>query len=770
MSHRRSRASRLARWPLIAVSILGTSACAALTALPEPIELQDRLAAIPTHGLPLERPVTISWSARQIPFVEAETDEDAAFALGLVHAHLRLGQLETARRLSQGRVAEMAGPIPFVLDLDHALRAFGFGRAAPDILAAMPDRSRRWLERFTDGLNHYLMTVKTLPHDFAVLGLDRQPWTPEEVLTIGRLAGADITWLAWFRLLRQRDRPDFPDILHRALRDGTLAPSSAAVAAADAPDNPGLDRALRMLAALLESRARGSNSLALAGQRTAHGAPMIASDPHLGVSQPNLWVIAGVKSPGLHVVGLMPVGLPIFALGRTPHIAWGGTNMRAASSDLVDVSGLPDSAFVRETHDLGVRFWFDTRRDSRVSPHGPVVSDAPLMPFADTEQVALRWIGHTPTDEITALLDAARARTFQEFRAALEPFGVSAQSMVYADRHGTIGLVAAARLPHRDPDAADRLIQDPATVDRWWTNLATTTSLPAIENPPQGFVASANNPPGPSAVPLGWFFSAPDRIDRLSDLVRSASKPWTVEALARLQTDTFSPSAVALRDHLAARLGDRLRGDAAWDMVAAWNGHYDGDSRGALAFQALYVPLATALWRDLGWPESEWQGGGGAWRVLAVIQGLDDTVLTRAVQAALANAVDPLERYQTWGDIHHMALTMPLANVPLVGGRYRFGRFPVGGGQETLMKTAHDETLEPHTVRYGAQARHISDLSDPDENHFVLLGGQDGWINSSTQLDQIDAWRAGALVRVPLTPEAVAANAVVVHRLEPGRR
>lgn len=770
MSRRRSRASRMARWPLIAVSILGTSACAALTALPEPMGLEDRLAAIPTQGLPLERPVTISWTARQIPFVEAETDEDAAFALGLVHAHLRLGQLETARRLSQGRVAEMAGPISFVLDLDHALRAFGFGRAAPDILAAMPDRSRRWLERFTDGLNHYLMTVKTLPHDFAVLGLDRQPWTPEEVLTIGRLAGADITWLAWFRLLGQRDRPDFSDILHRALRDGTLAPSSAAVAAADAPDNPGLDRALRMLATLLESRARGSNSLALAGQRTTNGAPMIASDPHLGVSQPNLWLIAGVKSPTLHVVGLMPVGLPIFALGRTPDIAWGGTNMRAASSDLVDVSGLPDSAFARETHDLGVRFWFDTTRESRVSPHGPVVSDAPLMPFADTERVALRWIGHTPTDEITALLDAARARTFQEFRAALEPFGVSAQSMVYADRHGTIGLVAAARLPRRDPDAADRLIQDPATVDRWWADLATTASLPVIENPPQGYVASANNPPGPSAIPLGWFFSAPDRIDRLSDLVRSASEPWTVDALARLQTDTFSPSAVALRDHLAARLGDRLRGDPAWDTVAAWDGHYDGDSRGALAFQALYVPLATALWRDLGWPEHEWQGGGGAWRVLAVIQGLDGTTLARAVQAALTKAAAPLERYRTWGDIHHMALTMPLANVPLVGGRYRFGRFPVGGGQETLMKTAHEETLEPHTVRYGAQARHISDLSDPDENHFVLLGGQDGWINSSTQLDQIDTWRAGALVRVPLTPEAVAANAAVVHRLQPGGR
>jgi len=396
-----------------------------------------------------------------------------------------------------------------------------------------------------------------------------------------------------------------------------------------------------------------------------------------------------------------------------------------------------------------------------------VLSDADILPFDADDRVALRWIGHTPTDEITALLDAARARDFADFRSALEPFGVSAQSLVYADRHGTIGLVAAGRLPRRDADAGTRLIQDPDTTARWWADLVPTSGLPMIENPPSGFVASANNPPGPSDVPLGWFYSAPDRIDRLSELVRTAPEPWTVDALAHLQTDTLSPSAVALRDHLTARVGDRLTGDPAWDLVAAWDGRYEADSRGALAFQALFVPLATALWADLGRPEGEWEGGGGAWRVLAALQSLDTPALEAAVRTALAEAAGPLEQYRTWGDIHHMALSMPLASVPLIGGRYRFAQFPVGGSQETLLKTAHPETLEPHTVRYGAQARHISDLSDPDANHFVLLGGQDGWINSTTQLDQVAPWRDGRLVQVPLTPRAVAAQAVVVQRLTP---
>ncbi|MBB4284929.1 penicillin acylase family protein [Roseospira goensis] len=758
--------ARLARWPLIAVAALGTAGCALVTPLPEPTTLAQRLAIFPTDALPLERPATVSWSAHQVPFVEAETDADAAFVLGMVHAHLRLGQLETARRLSQGRVAEMAGPIPFILDLDHALRVLGFGRAAPAILAAMPPESRRWLERFTDGLNHYLMTVEDLPHDFAVLGLEREPWTPEEVLTIGRLAGTDITWLMWVRLLGQRDRPDFAAVLARELQYGRLAPSSREAVLAEAPVRPGRDRALALLTEILDGWARGSNSLALAGTRTASGKPLIASDPHLGVSQPNLWLIAGVKSPTLHVVGLMPVGLPLFALGRTPDIAWGGTNMRAASSDLVDVGGLPAAALTPETHRLGVRAWFDTTRTNRVSPYGPVLSDAPLLPFRDDETVALRWVGHTPTDEITALLNAARATTFDAFRAAFAPFGVSAQSMVYADRHGTIGLVAATQIPRRDADAADRLIQDPDDVRRWWADLATTAELPVIENPPQGFVASANNPPGPAPFPLGWFFSGPDRIDRLSERVRTKDTPWTVEELAQLQTDTYSLGAVTLRDHLVARLGARLAGRPAWDLIAAWDGRFDGDSRGALAFQAFYVPFAAAVWRDLDRPD-DWGGGDGKWRVFEVVRALEDPALLAVAEGALATAAETLETHRVWGDIHRMPMATVLGNVPLLGGRYRFGTFPTGGSQETLMKAAHPETTEPHTVRYGAQARHISDLSDPDDNHFVLLGGQDGWFNSATQLDQIDLWRAGRLIRVPLRPETVAREAVVVHRLSP---
>ena len=81
---------------------LALSGCALLTPLPETQTLQQRLAAMPTEDLPLRDAVTIYWDDHQIPFIQAEHDEDAAFALGMVHAHLisPLTKLDLADSLS----------------------------------------------------------------------------------------------------------------------------------------------------------------------------------------------------------------------------------------------------------------------------------------------------------------------------------------------------------------------------------------------------------------------------------------------------------------------------------------------------------------------------------------------------------------------------------------------------------------------------------------------------------------------------------------------
>ena len=734
-----------------AAAALALSARALLAPWPGREDVARRLKAFPTRGLPVEGRVTVHWNDRQIPFVEADSDGDAAFALGLVHAHLRLGQMATARMIARGRVSEAIGPAG--VDIDRGLRALSLARAAPEIERTMDEATLLWVRRFVDGINRYQDGAAGLPHDFAVLGLKPEPWTVADVLAIGRLAGTDVNWLVWAGLLPLRARPDWPELWARLTKEETAA----------APVFGGGDRTAavqRWLGGLSRS---GSNSLAVAGRRSATGGALMANDPHLGILVPGVWLIAGVKSPSCHAVGLMGPGLPVFAIGRNPHIAWGGTNLRAASSDLVDAGGVPDSEIAERRERIRVRWWFDGQARVRETRWGPIVTDAPPLARLDLPPLALKWAGHEASDEIGAMLAVSRARDFDEFRAAFDRFAVPGQNMLYADARGNIGQVMAARLPARAGTPADIFLDTDACDSSWGTMLG-GADLPYSFNPEAGFLASANNRPPETGTQVGFFFSPDDRVDRMAALIGSEGAV-SVETLKALQRDVHMSSSAKLRDLFVAML-DRLAPEAAADAKGAeaigrlrdWDGAYRPESCGAVAFELFRAKFAARFYalrdgQDRAAPLAAMRRGTAL--LEEDIAAADEELLRQALAAGLSAAADGLDAFAGWGDMHRLRLAHPLSRLPLAGRRYRFADEGVGGSSETLMKTAHGTAAGRHAVTYGSNARHISDLSDPDANWFVLLGGQDGRFNSSTLLDQWDLWRRGDYVRVPLTLSAV---------------
>jgi penicillin amidase len=44
-------------------------------------------------------------------------------------------------------------------------------------------------------------------------------------------------------------------------------------------------------------------------------------------------------------------------------------------------------------------------------------------------------------------------------------------------------------------------------------------------------------------------------------------------------------------------------------------------------------------------------------------------------------------------------------------------------------------------------------MADPDENYFVIMGGQDGFFGSPNYTDLYPLWQKGEYVRVPLRLE-----------------
>jgi penicillin amidase len=741
----------LGRIGVLAAGALSAS-CAVLTPLPPESSLDQRLASLPKASHALKGRVTVHWDDHQIPFIEADDDGDAAFALGLVHAHLRLGQMEVFRRVSQGRIAEMGGPL--AVDYDHGLRLLGYGRAAAAIEATLPTETRSWLDRFVAGINHYQRHAHELPHEYAILGLDREPWTVRDILTFGRLAGTDVNWLIWNNLIRLRGRPDWPKLWTRLVRNGSASvPSFAGTGDVTALE--------AMLAGLSRS---GSNSLALAPGRSKTGAALLANDPHLGISIPNTWLVAGLKTPTLHAVGLMAPGLPFFAIGRNPWIAWGGTNMRAASSELYDASTLAPGAIAERRETIRVRWWLDREITIRDAPWGPIISDAPQFNGVNGKAFALRWTGHQPSDEVSAMLAVARARNFAEFRRAFSTFAVPGQNMLYADASGHIGQVMAVKLPERNGALPPDLILDASERERAWHQSRSVEDLPFALDPANGFLVSGNNRPAETDLQIGYFFSPDDRVRRMREIIEGNGK-MGVEDLERLQQDVYMPSSMLLRDLVLRKLeaaglaapADPHKSEAI-DLIRGWDGHYRIDSRGALAFELFLAGLTARFYSDaLG------DGDGAAFATVGRIKELlledlaaaDGARLKPALEGALAAAAERLPSFTAWGDAHRLRLAHPLGFLPVLGSRYRYGDVPVAGSNDTVMKTAHAPVEDRHPTRYGSNARHISDLSDVDRNWFVLLGGQDGWINSANFLDQSKLWLQGRYIQVPLRIESV---------------
>ncbi|HEY1719713.1 MAG TPA: penicillin acylase family protein [Magnetospirillaceae bacterium] len=705
------------------------------------VSLTQRLAALPTSSAPVKAPVQISWDEHQVPFIEAESDEDLAVALGVVHVHLRWAQMELMRRIARGRLAEIVGP--FGLILDKAIHTIGLARAVPDIVAMLPDDTRQWLTGFVSGVNHAIRSAPALPMEMRALDIGRSDWTIEDILAIGRLSSVDITWMSFMGMLGAPDQ-DFARLFWKRL-----------VGLDPAPDAAGDDGALAQ--ALRNNGKMGSNSFALMSDKSASGAALMANDPHLGALLPNLWLIAGYKSPSYHLAGFMIPGVPMAALGRNPWISWGGTNLHAMSSDLFDVTDLPAAEITERRETVKVRGRRDRTIIIRETKYGPIVSDLTFFPGRG-KQLALRWVGHNASDELTSMLRVNRARNWDDFRAALDGFAAPAQNMVYADAQGHIGKLIAAHLPLRPNEPPEAHIQ-PRGHHRHWRTLATANDLPTEYDPPSGFIASANDKPSvPTPIPVGFFFSTPHRIERFKELLGPA-RNVTLGDISRFQRDVTVPGMLTFRDtmlRLLKLVPQTADAKAIESALTAWNGAYSEDSAGPLAFETMVFHLGRALLGPrLPMYARSWDTRG---MIHEDVRRLDDNRARAIVQAAIPGVAKALTQFGTWGSIHRLRLPHPLARLPILGRKLYFGDWPVGGNGETISKSGYGLTDQRHFAGLVAVSRHVSDMADLDANHFVLLGGQDGWLGSTTVLDQVPLWRSGTYIQVPLRTETVYAT------------
>jgi penicillin amidase len=444
----------------------------------------------------IQAPVTARFDRQGVPHLRAVLETDAWRALGFIHASDRLFQMELRRRAAAGRLAEVFGKR--ALRFDREARTHGYASLAQWDWDELPVGERAVLEAYAEGVNAFL-AEQALPLEFRMLSLRPEPWRPVDSLAFGRLLQDNLSIAAGI------ERQAFDDARVRGL-DSAIALYDASV--------PGSTHVARETADVLsdgaskagepglgvEPASPGSNAWALAGTRTASGKPLLAGDPHLQPERPGVWYVAHLTtSDGLDAVGLTLAGLPGIAIGHDGRVAWSLTMHQADDSDLflehVDwakgtyLRGGEWIPLAHEPQTIHVKGAPDDVLDVWRTEHGPIVLRLPDPPgFALARAFAPDRLHQGPS----VFLEAARAKNEGELLSAWSRYGGPSVNVCWAAANGAVGVKVAGAIPRRL--AGDGRFPVPGWVTTFdWNGMIAAAELPALTNPSDGIVATAND-------------------------------------------------------------------------------------------------------------------------------------------------------------------------------------------------------------------------------------------------------------------------------------
>ena len=527
-----------------------------------------------------------------------------------------------------------------------------------------------------------------------------------------------------------------------------------------------------------ERTARGSNQFAIAPERSAEGAAILAIDPHLAWEGPSRFWELRVHAGELVGSGVSLAGSPYIGLGHNRDVAWAMT------------TGGPDTA---DVYRLKVRnLSGDSTADQQPAPE--MLYDGQWLPLeARTVELAVQGAGaqthtlwfsphHGPLiaqqgDEAFAariaygdLVTLEAWRTFnlaEDYTgavAAMDSLTLFPQNVMVADTSGNIYYQRTGRVPRRPAGFDWSLPVDGSTSASEWNGFHPASDHLQVLNPRQGWMQNCNIPPDAMmpespfqlADHVDYLFSGPgygreragwtnQRGARAVELLAGDDSVTAEEAMAYI--NDVQPYGAerwleALRQaHEAvgeARYAEHQHYDAAIDDLLGWNGALQADSSGALKFD---------LWKEQVFAEENRDAGA------ALGDEIDQLYLT-AVQRREAPEIE-LDAAESGLLVDAFARAMDVlvekygSLQATYGDRYRVGRgeqsWPVGGGggrggTTTLRNMGYGAERDDFTRwgRSGQTSTQVVVMTEPPQSWMYLPLGQSDRPDSPHFADQAE--------------------------------
>lgn len=724
----------------------------------------------------ITHPVEITFDAKGIPQIWAETDTDLFFSIGWLHASERLFQMELIRRMAAGDLSEVFGDIAYEVDLFQ--RKIGFKRTAEEGLNTLDPETQILLEQYCRGINTWIEHKTILPPEFVLLQTKPRPWTPLDCLTI-------MMYQTWFTC-EDSDRDSqynelfekFGETLEKHLTESlnwSLPTIQKRVLTSLFKDNR---FPLRM--------SKASNSWVVSPHKSTTVAALHASDPHLAINQvPGFWYIVGMHSKeGHNFLGVTTPGLPFGAMGHNDSIAYAFT---IAGVDIIDYyqyqrhpddpkqilteSGYQELTLLQE--DIHVKGEQQPRKAKiYMADRGVIVEET------ETHVVALKWAGFDfdPGAIMVSALKLIKAQNFFEFREAVTHLGALNVNWTYSDASGNIGYQLGVPIPQRSYSNTYRRLSGTDS-SMTWQGYYPLSETPYTYNPEAGWVATCNN----RIVPKDWPYKLPGfyypyRIARVNALL-SQQKTYSPQDLVAMQMDLISGIALQWKNVLAAG-AEQLGNQTLAKEIQQWDGRMSLDSHLAALFVYWWEFLPKFTFEDdLG---EDWRKGISIRDIVLTYQVQDivddrwtpGRIETLAELSAMTlKKVLPMVKEKTLGDISAFRVKHPFSEVKILDFWLRLNRGPflLPGDKGTINVnwTGYDENTGKFYTIEGPSMRYILDWSDIDSFTIHTNLGQSGNPFSPHYDDFLDVWRKGERWVVPFTKDGVYAQKTSLLQLKP---
>jgi penicillin amidase len=762
-----------------------------------------------------------------ISHIYGQTEEDLFFAQGFNAARDRLWQLDLWRRQGEGKLAESFGER--FLPKDIASRLFLYRGDLEKEFQSYHPHGKKIIGAFVDGINAYIRLTEDnpdlLPLEFKITCTKPGYWSLTSPLIrifgltrnlsrevryaqlLTKMSAADVEKLSMFQPPTTLEVPaglDLSLIPSDVLNNYSLARGSVTFEPEDIQCSLPLRERVRYAQLLSQpsSSQNGdplqplveSNNWTISGELTSTGHPILSGDPHRTQSVPSLRYIAHLIGPGWDVIGAGEPALPGISLGHNEDIAYALTIFSFADEEdlyVYDTNPANPSQYLYKGKWKDMKIINETFAVKGKSPvtaqlkftrHGPVIYQDP----AHNKAYALRaaYLEHEGTAAYLASLRIDQAKNWAQFVKAMEKHYCPSENMVYADSKGNIGWFGGSIAPIR-PNW-NGLLPVPGNGDYEWAGFLSTSKLPRIFNPEEGFFASANQfnvPPGyPYIQYSAHEWTDPYRFNRIEEVLGSGSG-FTVEDSEKLQYDDFSLPAKELVPLLEGLSSVDPDVQAALNSLLNWDYELSKESVPASIFELwvqqlktnvrnLYVPAAarstfgtlgqTVLFQLLSSPDSAFGTDPIAGRNAILIQSLAEAV--NRLKTTYFSGLD-MSQWK-WGDLHYMKYVHALSSVvdPSTQALLNVGPLPQSGDGYCVHNTGYSSDFNQNT---GSSYKEVMDFKNFDNSEGLNSPGQSGDPNSVHYQDLFPLWDEGTFVPLYFSVDEILRSTEDILILQP---